>query len=388
MTTRHARAGIDDRWTRKVKTPDGMKTVPSPLHGKVTRWRVRWVTDGAERSKVFDRKPDAQKHLNRILTDIAAGNTTPKGSFGEAAELWFATKAHRKPKTIAGYRSLLDTLVLPRWGVVELGDIDYENYTAWIGSLSTAKTTRRTGLSSSRITQAHQLVGAVLAYAVKTGRLSRNVALEVKRSEDLPRPVERERRYLSHEQLITLANAIEGFEVLTLVLGYCGIRFGEAAALRGRNVANKELVIRSSASTVTGTGVVESSTKTHKARHVPVPAPVWKALKTQLPNNPDDLVFPHRDRWLRSDEYRRAFRKGCNTVGITGMSPHDLRHTAASLAISAGANVKVVQRLLGHASAAMTLDRYGHLFDDDLAEVAKSLGAAIEAADVKIGVGK
>jgi integrase len=52
---------------------------------------------------------------------------------------------------------------------------------------------------------------------------------------------------------------------------------------------------------------------------------------------------------------------------------HDLRHTAASLAVSAGANIKAVQRMLGHASAAMTLDVYADLFDDDLDEVAEVL---------------
>ena len=52
---------------------------------------------------------------------------------------------------------------------------------------------------------------------------------------------------------------------------------------------------------------------------------------------------------------------------------HDLRHTAASLAISAGANPKVVQRMLGHASAAMTLDVYADLFDSDLGTVAESV---------------
>ncbi len=52
------------------------------------------------------------------------------------------------------------------------------------------------------------------------------------------------------------------------------------------------------------------------------------------------------------------------------VTAHALRHTAASLAISAGANVKVVQRVLGHESAAMTLDVYADLFDDDLSDVA------------------
>lgn len=55
------------------------------------------------------------------------------------------------------------------------------------------------------------------------------------------------------------------------------------------------------------------------------------------------------------------------------VTPHDLRHTAASLAISAGANVKAVQRMLGRASAAMTLDTYAELFDDDLDDVAAAL---------------
>lgn len=56
--------------------------------------------------------------------------------------------------------------------------------------------------------------------------------------------------------------------------------------------------------------------------------------------------------------------------------PHDLRHTAASLAVSSGANVKAVQRMLGHTSAAMTLDVYADLFDEDLDGVAASLSEA------------
>lgn len=62
------------------------------------------------------------------------------------------------------------------------------------------------------------------------------------------------------------------------------------------------------------------------------------------------------------------------------LTPHDLRHTAASLAISAGANVKAVQKMLGHASAAMTLDTYADLFDDDLDAVADGLQTEAERA--------
>ena len=73
---------------------------------------------------------------------------------------------------------------------------------------------------------------------------------------------------------------------------------------------------------------------------------------------------------------RRRFDRAATTVGLPGLVPHELRHTAASLAISSGANVKAVQSMLGHASAAMTLDRYSHLFDDVLETVADRLDDA------------
>jgi integrase len=63
-------------------------------------------------------------------------------------------------------------------------------------------------------------------------------------------------------------------------------------------------------------------------------------------------------------------------LGVKGLTPHKLRHTAASLAIAAGANVQVVQQMLGHKSATMTLDLYGHLFPDQLDQLANALDAA------------
>ncbi len=70
---------------------------------------------------------------------------------------------------------------------------------------------------------------------------------------------------------------------------------------------------------------------------------------------------------------RQVFDPAARDAGLDGITPHQLRHTAASLAVSAGANVKAVQRLLGHKSAAMTLDVYSGLFDDDLDAVGKRM---------------
>ncbi|WP_415880987.1 tyrosine-type recombinase/integrase [Mycobacterium intracellulare] len=73
-----------------------------------------------------------------------------------------------------------------------------------------------------------------------------------------------------------------------------------------------------------------------------------------------------------------------STPEFPTITPHDLRHTAASLAVSAGANVKAVQRMLGHAKASMTLDVYADLFDEDLDAVAANLDAAIESAAARL----
>jgi integrase len=134
---------------------------------------------------------------------------------------------------------------------------------------------------------------------------------------------------------------------------------------------------------------------------VPLPVPVWDRLKAELPSEPDAFVFPSRKGGhLPLGEYRWAFDKALKVVqartrsqrqqeiadggevttpDFPTITPHDLRHTCASLAISAGANVKVVQHMLGHATAAMTLDLYGHLMSDDLAGVADALGKAMAA---------
>jgi len=76
-----------------------------------------------------------------------------------------------------------------------------------------------------------------------------------------------------------------------------------------------------------------------------------------------------RDSWL-SGAVRRC---QTNDPTFPRVNAHALRHTAASLAVSSGANVKVVQRMLGDSSAAMTLDVYADLFDTDLDAVAKRM---------------
>jgi integrase len=97
---------------------------------------------------------------------------------------------------------------------------------------------------------------------------------------------------------------------------------------------------------------------------------------------PTDLVFTTASgARLRSSNFRQRFwLEAIKACGLAGLRVHDLRHTAASLAVNSGANPKVVQQMLGHASAAMTLDVYAGLFNPDLDDVADRLDEAARSA--------
>jgi integrase len=131
--------------------------------------------------------------------------------------------------------------------------------------------------------------------------------------------------------------------------------------------------------------LVFGTPKSHQARWLPVPAFLLEELRQAgADKGRDELVFASpQGAVLRVATFRRGyFDRAAKEIGVPGLVPHELRHTAASLAISAGATVKSVQRMLGHASATLTLDRYGHLFPDELDDVARRMDAAARQAGV------
>ncbi len=130
--------------------------------------------------------------------------------------------------------------------------------------------------------------------------------------------------------------------------------------------------------------------KTHQHRSVPLPAGLAGPLAARCEGKQGgDLVLTTAaGTALRLRNWRRVvFDQAVRAAGLSEVTPHDLRHTAASLAVASGATVKSVQRMLGHASAAMTLDVYSGLFDDDLTDLAARMDAAAQAAaDSHVGV--
>jgi integrase len=232
------------------------------------------------------------------------------------------------------------------------------------------------GLSATTIKRAFGVLSNILDDAVQDRRLLQNPCAGVK----TPRKVSKEHTFLTPSQLHALADEAGRHRTMVLVLGYTGLRWGEVIGLRVKDLdlVRRRLNVNQNAVEV-GSEVHVGTPKTHERRSVPFPAFLCELLAFQSRDKlPDALLFPGLDglhlRRTRTDGNSGGWFAGAvRRAGIPRVTPHDLRHTAASLAISSGANVKAVQRMLGHKSAAMTLDTYSGLFPDDLDAVASAL---------------
>ena len=199
-------------------------------------------------------------------------------------------------------------------------------------------------------------------------------------------------RLLNHDEVRSIVESInERYRALVLVAAYCGLRAGELRGLRRRNVDMIARTITVTAQLVDGPGgPTFADLKTAASRRsVPIPSTVATALAHHLEHfaqpGPDGLVFTSpQGEPLRLEYFRRRqWAPACTKAGVGHLRIHDVRHTCASLAIAAGADLKVLQRMLGHASAAMTLDRYGHLIPDQAEDVASRLDIGVQAAEAK-----
>ncbi len=308
-------------------------------------------------------------------------------TIGELGPTWLERKeADLKP---SAYRSLETSWrihVEPRWGRVRLCDVDLDAVERWIADLGRTKTVggeKVKGSGATVVIRAYGVLAGILDTAVKSGRLAKNPARGV---ENLPRKQRKPRVYLTHAEVDALAREAGDRQTLVLLLAYCGLRWGEAIGLRVRHLdlLRKRLHVVDNAVQVNMEMHV-GTPKSHTTRWVPIPGFLVDELARVCEGKGrDDLVFPGRDGEYqrRSVSFTGWFTKAVQRSGVPRITPHDLRHTAASLAVSAGVNVKALQRMLGHASAAMTLDTYADLFDDDLEAVGTALDSARSRASV------
>jgi integrase len=224
------------------------------------------------------------------------------------------------------------------------------------------------------VRQARQILRAALEVAVNDGVLHRNAVDPV--SPPMVRP--RRQLFLTEIELARLADAAEQRQAtmgsLILLLGWSGLRWGEAVALRSRQVdVNRRRIHVVEAVTEVAGRLEWGTPKTHESRTVVVPRFVAETIPT---GEPDKLVFTApKGGPLRISNFRRdVWHPARQTSEVPrGLLVHDLRDTAATLMIASGASIKAVQRALGHASAKMTLDTYGGLFEEDLELLADRL---------------
>ena len=172
-------------------------------------------------------------------------------------------------------------------------------------------------------------------------------------------------------------------------MALAGLRWGELAGLRvgdrvwapGSGLRLQRAVLASGG----GGALYVDTLKNKRARTVPLVdelVPIvdrWSAGKA-----PDAWLFDApKGGPLRESNWKRSVGWSAATAaaGVPGFRVHDLRHTAASVWLGAGADPKVVQRVLGHASAAMTMDLYGHLVDGNLWQAARVVGGISGASE-------
>lgn len=382
---RNQRAGVEDRWHRTVREADGTtRTEQSRDHGRGKRWRARYVDpDGRERSKSFDTKTQAQQWINSEVTAKVVAGTYIAPEAGRvtvamAYESWVKAQGHIAPRTLGTRKGAWSNRVEPEFGDSALTDVRSSKIKTWIASMADAAV----GVPS--IEQAFSVLRGVMELALEDNRIPRNPCDGVK----LPKRQHSDRGYLSHQQVAALASKIEYLPEVPMFLALTGLRWGEMAALRVCDFDMLRRRVNVSRSVSEFNGLEWSTPKSHERRSVPFPAALADDLSAlMVGKGRDDLVFTtHRGGVLRGSNYRERFFgpavAACQEADETfpTITPHDLRHTAASLAVSAGANVKAVQRMLGHAKASMTLDVYADLFDDDLDAVAETLDAAVRSS--------
>lgn len=363
-----------------------------------TLYRVRYRTPDRHQTdkRGFKTKRDAEAFAATVEVEKLTGSYVApalgKVTIGELGPAWLARqRAIIKPSAFHSVESAWRVHVEPRWAAMVIADINFSDVQGWVAELAG----RRKG---TVVRTAYDVLARILDDAVKDRRLARNTA----RGAKLPARSKRKNVYLTAEQLQTLAVEAGRYRSLVLLLGTAGLRWGEAAALRVGDIdfLKRKVVLHENAVMV-GADVHLGTLKSGKERTVVLPGFVVDELaKTCKGKQHGDLIWPARngghlgppsshDSWLsgavercqaaataaRAKESKRD--KEPTTPVFPRVTAHALRHTAASLAISAGANVKVIQRMLGHSSAAMTLDVYADLFDDDLTGVADKLDETV-----------
>lgn len=371
--------------------------------GSVTRrgkssWRIKYDIgrdpETGKRNIVYatvrGTKADAQKELRRRLTALDKGVHVDPSSLklGEYLDTWLRDVAPRTvaPKSLERYSGLIRLQINPYLGEKEIQKVRPADIDAWLRALG------KTDISIRTIRHAHGVLRTALAHAAAIEIVERNVCTIIK-----PPKLERtEIQILTANEIADTLEKLQGhpfYAIAVFALG-TGARRGEIAALRWCDIdldAAKVRIERSVEQTNTGLRIKSPKTAAGR-RTVSLPQISVDALRDHrreilelrlalgmgaLPA--DDPVFTDLDGnalspHLITNRWRRAVRNR----KLPKVSFHSLRHTHASALIAAGLDVVAVSRQLGHASPALTLGVYSHLFQNNSDQAAAAIDAALK----------
>jgi integrase len=367
---------------------------------EIERWRA--VIDlgiiGGKRMRKYlsgGTRAEVARKLNTILHDRDRGRTPDVDQehtqLGTWLNDWLETvvRRARRPNTYRNYEQSVRVHIIkaaPSFARKRLVALRRSDVQAWIGDRE------RDGLSPRTIHRLWAVLHSALQHAVRTERLTVNPASEI----TLPRLEKQEPRAMPLEQARRLLQAVAGEPdgaLYALVLT-TGLRQGELLGLRwakdehAPGVDLKRGEVRVTEQLQLGElAPLKRGSSRRMLRLRPWLVDVLRAhhayldrlqLKAGQHWHPNNLVFPSQVGTPRSaGNMWLSWKRLLKRLGLPDYKFHELRHTAASLAIAEGASLFHVSRLLGHSSIAITADTYGHLTDEGREDVAARMERAL-----------
>ncbi|NMM93473.1 tyrosine-type recombinase/integrase [Bifidobacterium oedipodis] len=397
-TARRSLANARD--PKKARVPEKWR---SQRFGEGKRWRCRWFVikpDGTKQSKTksFDKLCDAEEFQAALEDDIRRGRYVDPNAdqrlFCDVADQWIETKLDVKPSTLGRYERELRVYINPTWGGKTLREITPKELQAWVNKLSKGGYVaelpgkrKPRPLSPSSIRNIVKVVmAAVFEYAITNKWIRENPAKQVNTPKIESKDEDMVFLTVPEVELLAEAATAKGRDVdglLIRFLAYTGARINEALALQVQDMdfAKRKARIRRTWSD-DGNGKMQLGTpKNGEARTIAIPASLIPKLKEQAAGQSrNEFLFrAKRGGYIHDHNWRtRIWYPSVRNAGMEdeGVNIHCLRHTYASIAIASGADVKTLQKQLGHATASITLDVYAGLWPERLNEVADAVDQA------------
>jgi len=347
------------------------------------QYQVRYTGPDAAEHKApntFDTRIDAEAWLTDLRREISRGEWAPATprraavTVGSYSESWLTDRT-LKPRTQVHYRSLLDRLILPTFGDLPLRALTPALIRQWHTGQGPGQPTLRA--------HAYSLLRAILGDAVTDGELPANPCHI--RGAGSSRRVHKIKP-LTLDELEALVSAMpEKYRPMTLLAAWCALRFGELTALRRKDIDLKNGVIhvRRGVAWVDGKPVIGTPKSAAGIRDVAIPPHLIPTLRDYLAGHAawgrDGLLFPSTSGGtMTTSSLYKVFWRARAEAGRPDLRWHDLRHTGAVLAASAGATLAELMARLGHSTPGAAL-RYQHVAEGRDAVIAQRLSDLAQA---------